>query len=558
MLIRYSDQEQLSQLNVVPNTGDVGLFSNIESSAKRGLRELEACVDQMPPAVIVGGGPSLNSTLESIRHMKACGATIFALNNAARFLYENGITADLQIILDAREANAEFLDRRWAGEVLLCSQCHPALFDRAAEIGLPVRIWHPVMEGIEKYIPHENPLLVGGGITVGLSGMCVVYTLGHRELHLFGCDSCHSEKLHHAYEQILNDQDELTEVAVEGRVFRCSVAMAAQAQHFQPVAEMLANLDCEITVHGDGLIPHIANRMTVECKPLTAIYDLAVSPPTYDFIGFLSEAEVARIEGGYTCIDIVFQPGPIGGFRHDNLPPSVEERESMLHRICVPACRLLPTVRNVTVLKQRKAFTEDVFPKHWTEEAPISQYGTKYLHRTTRPLRSTAKAMSLVRQSFQERYVTITLREAEYWPERNSRLDQWTKVADYARSQGLRVVWVGDTSRSASIWSWDIDYRMALYEGAVVNLAVSGGPSILMYCSDVPYLMFKILAPNSPTSSAAFLSAHGFDEGSQFSPNGKAIWSDDDAETVIGELKAFLHPETTQLLEEIKCHSHPT
>ena len=32
-------------------------------------------------------------------------------------------------------------------------------------------------------------------------------------------------------------------------------------------------------------------------------------------------------------------------------------------------------------------------------------------------------------------------------------------------------------------------------------------------------------------------------------PVGHRLWADADAETVIGELKAFLHPENTQLLE---------
>ena len=549
MLIRYSDEEQLSQFRIACNTGDSGLFSNIESSSRRGLPDLECVIDPKPPAVIVGGGPSLNSTLESIRHMKECGATIFALNNAARFLSENGISPDYQIILDARPTNVAFLEKRWAGELLLCSQCHPSLFDRAEEIGYPVRLWHPVIEGIEKYIPQEKPLLIGGGLTVGLSGLCVVHTLGYRQMHLFGYDSCHSEDKHHAYSQPENDVDQLTTVAVEGRVFKCTVTMAAQANSFQRVAEMLADLDSEIHVHGDGLIPHIARQMTKEVKPLTAVYDLAVSPPTYDFFSFLSEAEFARIEGGYTCIDVVFQPGPIGGFRHDNLPPSVEERESMLQRICVPGCRLLPSVRNVTVMQNRVEIVDNVFPKHWKRDEPISQYGTKYIHRTTRPLRASDKARSLVKETYPGRYVTITLREAEYWPKRNSKMAEWVKVASYLRSQGLRVVWVGDTSRSTSIWSWDIDFRMALYEGAAVNLGVSNGPSILMYLSDVPYLMFKIIAPDSFTASKEFLAAHGFEEGSQFGPNGKTVWADDDAETIIGELKSFLHPENTQLLE---------
>lgn len=540
MLIRYPHQEQLSQFNIACNTGDVGLFSNVESACARGLPDLEAILDTKPPAIIVGGGPSLASTLESIRQMQLHGGVVFALNNAAKYLVENGIPVDYQIILDARSTNVAFLEKAWAKQLLLASQCHPSLFDKAQELSYPTILWHPVIEGIVNHIPKKSPLLIGGGLTVGLSGMCVIYTLGYRQMHLFGYDSCHSEELHHAYSQPENDVDELTTVAVDGRVFKCTVTMAAQANSFQKVSEMLADLDCEIHVYGDGLIPHIARCMTEEKRILTAIYDLAVSPPTYDFISFLSEAEYARREGSYTDMDIVFQPGPIGGFRHDGLPPSLVERESMLQRICIPACRLLPSVRNVTVLKARMKLEGDIFPKNWQEDAPVSQYGTKYIHRSNRPFRASKKMTALVSKTFKKPYVTITVRESDYWPERNSNQLEWEKATDAIRESGFEVFWIGDTEKSTSIWSWDIDARLALYENAVVNLAVSNGPVILLYCSDAPYITFKIVTDGVHSSSADFLRGHGYEIGDQFGPNGVTVWEDDKADIILREFNAFI------------------
>lgn len=568
MLIRYSDSEQLSQLSILCNTGNGELFSNVASAVNRGLPEIESYQAVPIPALIVGGGPSLASTLESIRAMKQSGARVFALNNSAKYLAENGITPDAQIIIDSRAQNVAFLEQRWAGELLLASQCHPSLFDRAAELGYPVRIWHPVIDGIEEHIKKEKPLLVGGGLTVGLSGMCLVYTLGHRDLHLFGYDSCHAEVapectaecaekhipgyevLHvghlkgHAYPQPMNNSDEMTHVAVDGRVFNCSLTMAAQATSFQRVADMLAELDCEITVHGDGLIPHIAQRLMREVKILTAVYDLAVSPPTYDFLSFLVEAERARKEGGYTAIDIVFQPGPIGGFRHDNLPPSLEEREGMLYRVCVAACRLLPSVRNVVVLKDRAEIKDNVFPKDYKYDEPVNHYGARYFKNAEKCLTATAGAKAEVRKRFPTRYATITLRESQAWPDRNSNKEAWGKVEWALARMGLQTVVVPDTSdKDANVFSWDLDMRLALYEGAEMNLGVSNGPMAILYCSNAPYMVFKITAPNSPSASLEFLKGQGMEEGDQYGDNGTLFWCDDDADKIIDALKTWQQPE---------------
>ena len=162
MLIRYDDQSQLSKFTILCNTGDSGLFSNIEVNSKRGLPQVMVCPGTSRPALIVGGGPSLADTLDDIRKMKDAGSHVFALNNAAKYLFENGILPDYQIVLDPRPHNVEFVSNRWADEVLLASQCDPSLFDKCAEIGYTARIWHPFIEGAEKYIGEPDPLMIGG------------------------------------------------------------------------------------------------------------------------------------------------------------------------------------------------------------------------------------------------------------------------------------------------------------------------------------------------------------------------------------------------------------
>lgn len=529
------------------------LFSNVESACARGLEEVEAQPASSTVIVICGGGPSLSSTLENIRQMKEGGAKVWGLNGAARYLEKQGIHCDAHVMIDSREKNVDFVQERWADRIYLSSQCHPAVFDECERVGYPVSIWHPIVEGIEKHIPHKSPLLVGGGLTVGLSGMCLAYTLGYREMHLFGFDSSHAEKAGHAYSQPMNDSEELTEVVVGDRVFTCSVTMAAQAASFQKVSEMLADYGCDIFVHGDGLIPHIFRNMTREERILTAVYDLMVSPPTFDFVSFLLEAERARREGGFARVDVVFQPGPMNGFRYDKLPPDQATREGMLHRVCVSLCRCLPSVRNVRVLKAREHIQGEVFPVGYhVEDNPKNHYGTWCFKHSISAFKATESAKRLA--AAYGKYITITLRQSKAWNERNSSVGEWVKVAEWLQTAGYRVVFIpgefgegpaGFTSCDSALL--DVDLRIALYEGAMLNLGSNSGPFAVLFGMEAPYLLFKPCVKGSVLAGDEFLAKNGFTDGDQFSENGKTVWADDDAETIIREVNAFLQ---TQPLEE--------
>lgn len=535
------------------NVSDERLFSNVRKNGKRGLSDVQIEKEKTVPALIVGGGPSVLEQLDTILKMKSEGAVVFALNNAAAFLVEHGIRPDYQIVLDARIGNVDFVRYDRADCLLLASQCSPLLFDVALERGAKVRIWHPLIEGIEPHTGVEGPCLIGGGTTVGLSGLCLVYTLGHRDVHLFGYDSSRVGDSSHAYEQALNANDEVLRVSVSDRTFYASYAMVAQAQKFPHLAKELMTLGCNLSMYGDGLLQHMMKEACRDEKVLTAVYDLATSPPTYEFIPFLADAETVRVKGGFDVLDVVFMPGPMHGFRDDNLPPDAVEREGMLHRVCVSACRLLPSVRNVSVLKRRQAIEGDVFPAEWAEDKPVSHYGPFILKRANRCLKATESARRRAKALVSGEYATITLRQSDYWPERNSNLEAWTLAASLLKSYGVTPVFIPDTQGEAPERylslpeaSWDIDLRLALYEGAKLNLAVSNGPLVLMCCSEVPYMVFKMLTDGGHMATkAAFYKAHGIEVGDQFGPNGKIVWADDTAENVSHEIRQFFRSTST-------------
>lgn len=255
-------------IETVCNTSDDVLFANIEANSRRAIPWVKSVAPHDGQAVIVGGGPSVGEWLHEIRYRKTCGQTVFALNNAASFLAENGIEVDHQVILDARAHNDAFLG--YAKHHLLASQCHPNVFEKTASVTLWHQEYPEDMARFDACLPSTQPehAIVGGGTTVGLSAMVLAYVLGYRKLHLYGYDSSYRGEATHVYAQ--HDPQRVDCVAtVAGRKFRTSLAMAKQAELFPQLADSLIDLGCFITLRGDGLLPwtsHMAGPMGEEEK----------------------------------------------------------------------------------------------------------------------------------------------------------------------------------------------------------------------------------------------------------------------------------------------------
>lgn len=247
-------------IEIICNTPDEELFENVRSNSRYCLNWVKMEEPHDGHAVIVGSGPSLQENLHLIKKRRELGQKIFALNGACKFLNKQGIFPDYQVILDARPENLTLLSI--AKEYLIASQCYPALVESVPH---DLTLWHPAIENITQYLPEyfDDYALIGGGTTVGLSAMCLAYTMGYRKLHLFGYDSSHRQKDGHAFKQAINNNDQLCKVTMGGKVFTASLTMARQAELFPIVANQLIDAGCTITVDADGLISEVVRMMHV-------------------------------------------------------------------------------------------------------------------------------------------------------------------------------------------------------------------------------------------------------------------------------------------------------
>ncbi|QGH72952.1 MAG: protein of unknown function DUF115 [Siphoviridae sp. ctdEk19] len=203
-------------------------------------------------AVICGSGPSLRETVGEI---PLVGADIFALNGAASLLARYGLMPEYQVIVDARARTAELVGP--ARQYLFASQVHPRTLRRVPE----ARLWHQHFEGIDDLITESEDefALVGGGVSVGLSAMCLAYTLGYRKLVCFGYDSSYTDGRSHAMLQPMNEGEPVATVSFGGKEYLASFTMKVQAERFPSLARQLMQLGCSVEVRGRGLLPDVFN-----------------------------------------------------------------------------------------------------------------------------------------------------------------------------------------------------------------------------------------------------------------------------------------------------------
>lgn len=532
------------------NVSHETIVENIRAAMWRDVAWLDMGPVHSGVALICAGGPSLADELLSIRANKSNGAVIYAANNTLRFLAGHGIEADAHVVCDARLGNLAFLpDPESPVERVYASQCDPAVLDAA---GSNLTLWHPFWDGVlEVTGDPDNVCHVGGGTTAGLKAVAIAYARGYRKIHLYGFDSSYRGDENHAYPQPMNDGERIVDVTLEDdRAFKAAPWMVVQVEDFKLLAQELGGAGCELFVHGDGLLPAVADLLSRPDRTLTAVYDLAVSPPTFEFMSFLAEAEKARLAGGYKRLDVVFQPGPDRGFRDDQLPPSIPMRRSMLWRVCVAAARLLPAIGNVTVNKQRKPIHGDRFPAAWTLDGPVPHYGPKYCRDMVPILAASDVASQYVADRFPPGFVCITLRGAKHWANRNSDMKAWREVAAWLERNGFAVVWVPDEDGEAPSNStiaaeafFDVDIRAAIYEQAALCLGVSGGPTALMCLLNCRFLIFDKPDSQFPCGKDWLQRTQGFGPDPQFCAHGRVVWgSGDGADVVIPELERELLP----------------
>ena len=268
-------------------------------------------------------------------------------------------------------------------------------------------------------------------------------------------------------------------------------------------------------------------------------YNVPAATPSYDIITTLVAAEMRRRrEGAPAPLKVGFWMGRTG-----QAGMEIDYRRQMLEHVVKPALQLIGAVEDERACR---GYTTDnyvvgpiVEAARRGEKVPILQVWNHLI-----PVGLCGA-------------VTITLRESDLWPHRNSNLKHWLRFADWLKRQGEKVVFVRDTAKVMQAmpdgWkdypaaSIDLHARMALYQNARANLFVSNGPALLGLFSDRPWLQFIQLQPDGHAYQAdtpAFWAKHMLiGEGDQFpwsQPNQRMIWKPDTFDNMVEAWQTYI------------------
>ena len=257
--------EKGNRLNVPHET----IKRNIRSNIRRPVPQVTRYPgDPKTKVMLLCGGPSMEEMLPEIKRRKRQGWKVAAVNGAYNWALDNGIQPGCHIVLDARPWNVRFLDRTSKDcRYLIASQCDPSLFD--ALEGHDVHIWHgsgaeerPILERYYK----GRYVTVGGGPTVGMCGIHLLYTLGWRWVAVYGLDSCIKPDRHHAYTQPENDAECVNVLRVGRRKFVAHPWMSVQADQ---LLQMLPSIpdDLQMQFRGDNMITYIVEYTAKHGRP---------------------------------------------------------------------------------------------------------------------------------------------------------------------------------------------------------------------------------------------------------------------------------------------------
>ncbi len=249
-------------------------------------------------------------------------------------------------------------------------------------------------------------------------------------------------------------------------------------------------------------------------KALTAFYDLAVGPVSFDFVTFLVKAEIAKRKAGADQLHMVIVPftrGLAGMFRDKTQFYDEHEARWRLWNICIPACQLIgASVTLATDWDQARRLNRGItWPTDWDRQTLNDRrhlVGDLISSARGGQQIPTLQASEHARRKVREAYaklnkpmVTMTLRST-YLRERNSDRAAWQRAAIHIEAKGYAVAFLEDTSTALAngygYGELNLDVRMACYQEAALNLQANNGAASLCWFSDKPYRMFGAGVPS--------------------------------------------------------------
>ena len=240
---------------------------NVQATLDRGYTRLNEYLDAYEGTIsIVGAAPSIQETYTELK------GDILACNSALGFLLEKGIVPKFQMLWDASPLVEGFAIPHKEITYFVAARCHPSVFEKLKNC--KVVVWFAGGDhNITQFLQSKNinePMVNGGSAAVTRS-LYLACALGYRDFHVFGADSSYSDDgKTHVNGSVVPEKDMKIWVGNHSgnKSFRTTPEWCAQVEEFKAIYPHFHNhLGANITVYGDGLLPHVARILETHKVP---------------------------------------------------------------------------------------------------------------------------------------------------------------------------------------------------------------------------------------------------------------------------------------------------
>jgi hypothetical protein len=215
-----------------------------------------------------------------------------------------------------------------------------------------------------------------------------------------------------------------------------------------------------------------------------AVFSLVAMGASFDFVTWLINALMymrrhnapGPLRVRFLCESLALEMDGV------QTPDQGTIRGQMLNNVIRPAMKMLGVVEDDTICDNKRNF-----------DCYYVDIGKHFLNGEQVP-----KFKSPPHVDRSDKLIVITLREAPYILDRNSKLDAWKAFARKRVADGYEILFIRDTAKAFEpLDGWDTDPEAALelearqevYSRAFCNVSIATGPTSLMMFSDNPFLI---------------------------------------------------------------------
>ena len=257
-------------------------------------------------------------------------------------------------------------------------------------------------------------------------------------------------------------------------------------------------------------------------KKLLAVYDLECAAAGYSFIEFMQSAINFKYDNGIEVMDIGIISGSNNGFKNAQFQREANHKIDFANlrvsNIIMPLLNSYSRfINDYFFIKKRNSFLKikknyfHTFPKNYKLNIKKKNYNKQSVwsnieKRTNKTIIASINEnkyfKSLIKKKIKSKFITITLREANYNKLRNSHIPSWKRLADRFEKKNFKVIVLRDMEKlykkdqfiknvlfpEATI---DLNFRVSLYSLSTINLGCSNGPMALSALNNYPTMIWK-------------------------------------------------------------------